>query len=82
MMYPHPYPYIHWQLEKWLNSQKVSSTCKRAVNMLQDPTLTDERVTHLVERIKEGTKLTQREKALIKKEIVPHARALAMWNRV
>lgn len=76
----HPFPNIHWSLDKELNKLKVSSTCKLAVNELQDHRMTSKRVEFLVGKIKEGTKLTIREKRLLMKSFVPAARSIAMFN--
>jgi len=76
----HPFQNIHWQLDKELNQLKVSTTCKHAVNELQDQRITSARVEFLVGKIKEGTKLTIREKRLLLKSFVPAAINLALWN--
>lgn len=76
----HPFQNIHWQLDKELNQLKVSTTCKHAVNELQDHRMTSKRVEFLVGKIKEGTKLTIREKRLLMKSFVPAAKGLALWN--
>lgn len=78
----HPFMNIHWSLEKELNRLGVSTTCKHAVNELQDQRMTSERVEFLIGKIKKAVKLTQREKKLLMTSFVPAAKGLAMWNEI